>query len=232
MNLQTNISYFLPSFCLGITKNKNCPFPWSLANWMGVAWYKLQRYHPISSFLDNPHACCYVGHSESLPEHMITSSETSKDGLILTSRNLLDWLSSGLRLGIYPVPTINFSLSFVSMEMPLIPHCSHHRGLNWKAHLQDYFLKWETHCLTGVTYSQDWETCSMRYGASINLVLDCQSLYWKFQRWELKRSWIYHPRICFFGIRLILSWLLLRNSKHRKSLKIEKLLFCKRHLHI
>lgn len=82
MNLQTNISYFLPSFCLGITKNKNCPFPWSLANWMGVAWYKLQRYHPISSFLDNPHACCYVGHSESLPEHMITSSETSKDGLI------------------------------------------------------------------------------------------------------------------------------------------------------
>ena len=32
-----------------------------------------------------------------------------------------------------------------------------------------------------------------------------------------KRSRIRHPKICLFGIRIILSWLFLRNCRHRRN---------------
>lgn len=58
------------------------------------------NFRDVSSFLENLHACCYVGHLESLPERTITPSEALKDALIPTSGNLLDQQFPRLRLGI------------------------------------------------------------------------------------------------------------------------------------
>lgn len=49
---------------------------------------------------------------------------------------------------------------------------------------------------------------------------------------ELEGSKICHPKICFVGIRIILGWLFLRNSRFGRNSENEEVTLCKRHLHI
>ena len=112
-----NISDFLPVFSqnffwLGISKKKKIAF-FPLA--LQIDYKPLDinpRETAIIPMFRQPLHCCCVGHSESLREHPMTSSETFKLQKVFSSLHLkissFFWLPSGLRLGLSSAPNVTF----------------------------------------------------------------------------------------------------------------------------
>ena len=105
-------SNFSNFFWLGISKKKKIAF-FPLA--LKIDYKPLDinpRETAIIPMFRQPLCCCCVGHSESLREHPMTSSETFKLQKVFSSLHLkissFFWLPSGLRLGLSSAPNKTF----------------------------------------------------------------------------------------------------------------------------
>lgn len=122
----------------------NLLFSRSPANRSWITCYKLETSLELPTFRQS--LCCCVSHSESLPDHLMTSSETfklqtriqtrkiheivstsaksSEDILNHTFGNILDWQLSGLKYWISSLlQPLTFFFSFVSIKILLIKYC-------------------------------------------------------------------------------------------------------------
>ena len=62
--LQTNVSNLSPTLLNWNHWELKLPFSWSHASWSRTTWYKLQRNHHHSSYMDSLCTYCFVNHSD------------------------------------------------------------------------------------------------------------------------------------------------------------------------